>query len=63
MIDPILAKIFGTKNEREVKRVRPIVAAINDLEPGMQQLSDTELAKRPSSSSSASPTASRSMIC
>jgi preprotein translocase subunit SecA len=46
MIDPILAKIFGTKNEREVKRVRPIVAAINDLEPGMQQLSDTELAQK-----------------
>ena len=40
MLDPILAKIFGTKNERETKRMRPLVAAINDLEPGMQQLSD-----------------------
>src|SRR6202166_991688 len=46
MIDQALAKIFGTKNEREVKRIRPIVAAINDLEPGMQQLSDAELAQK-----------------
>ena len=46
MLDPILAKIFGTKNERETKRMRPLVAAINDLEPGMQQLSDTELAQK-----------------
>jgi preprotein translocase subunit SecA len=46
MLDPILAKIFGTKNEREVKKMRPLIAAINDLEPGMQQLSDTELAAK-----------------
>jgi preprotein translocase subunit SecA len=46
MIDQVLAKIFGTKNEREVKRIRPMIAAINDLEPGMQQLSDTELAQK-----------------
>jgi preprotein translocase subunit SecA len=46
MIDQVLAKIFGTKNEREVKRIRPMIAAINDLEPGMQQLSDPELAKK-----------------
>ena len=46
MIDQALAKIFGTKNEREVKRIRPIVAAINDLEPAMQQLSDADLAQK-----------------
>jgi len=46
MIDQVLAKIFGTKNEREVKRIRPIVAAINDLEPQMQQLSDADLAQK-----------------
>jgi preprotein translocase subunit SecA len=46
MLDPILAKIFGTKNERETKKMRPLVAAINDLEPGMLQLSDTELAQK-----------------
>jgi len=44
MIDNILAKIFGTKHEREVKALRPIIAAINDLEPQMQGLSMEELA-------------------
>ena len=44
MIDKYLAKIFGTKHEREVKAMRPIVAAINDLEPRMQELSDVDLA-------------------
>jgi len=43
MLDPILAKIFGTKNEREIKTLRPIIAAINDLEPALQQLPDAEL--------------------
>jgi len=46
MIDQVLAKIFGTKNEREVKRIRPMIAAINDLEPATQQLSDAELAQK-----------------
>src|SRR5579871_2345931 len=46
MLDPILAKIFGTRNEREVKRMRPMVAAINDWEPKLQPLSDSELAAK-----------------
>src|SRR5215472_11835877 len=46
MLDPILAKIFGTRNEREVKKMRPMVAAINDFEPRLQPLSDTELAAK-----------------
>ncbi len=46
MVDAILAKVFGTKNEREIKRMRPIIAAINDLEPEMQKLSDAELAAK-----------------
>jgi preprotein translocase subunit SecA len=46
MLDSTLAKIFGTRNEREVKRLRPIVAAINELEPALQQLSDAELAQK-----------------
>src|SRR5260370_9819394 len=44
MIDHVLAKIFGTKHEREVKAMRPIVAAINELEPRMQDLTDEQLA-------------------
>ncbi|MFN7992103.1 MAG: preprotein translocase subunit SecA [Bryobacteraceae bacterium] len=46
MIDSILAKIFGTKNKREIKAMLPIIAAINDLEPQMQQLSDIDLAAK-----------------
>src|SRR5258706_15531223 len=44
MIDTLLAKVFGTKNEREVKAMGPVLASINALEPQMQQLSDEELA-------------------
>ena len=44
MVDAILAKIFGTKHEREMKALRPIIAAMNELEPGMQALSDEQLA-------------------
>ena len=43
MIDAVLAKIFGTKHEREMKVLRPTVSAINALEPAMQQLTDAEL--------------------
>jgi preprotein translocase subunit SecA len=46
IVDEILAKIFGTKTEREIKSMQPTVAAINDLEPGIRQLSDIDLAAR-----------------
>src|ERR1700734_1504294 len=46
MVDAVLAKIFGTRNEREVKAMRPVIAAINDLEPSIQQLSDIDLAAK-----------------
>src|SRR5438067_13122267 len=46
MLDSALAKVFGTKHDREIKRMRPIVAAINDLEPQIQQLSDADLAAK-----------------
>ncbi len=39
----ILKKIFGTKNERELKRIQPIVEKINSLEPSISGLSDSEL--------------------
>jgi preprotein translocase subunit SecA len=41
--DKVLTKIFGTANERIIKRLTPVVAAINSLEPAMKQLSDEEL--------------------
>ena len=43
LINTLLGKVFGTKNEREIKRLQPRVAAINALEPEMQKLSDDEL--------------------
>jgi preprotein translocase subunit SecA len=43
LINTLVAKVFGTKNEREVKRLMPQVEAINALEPAMQKLSDAEL--------------------
>ncbi len=46
MIDAMLAKIFGTKHERERKRIQPKVVAINALEPELQKLSDAELAAK-----------------
>ncbi len=43
MINTLLGKVFGTKNEREIKRLMPRVLAINALEPEMQKLSDEQL--------------------
>jgi preprotein translocase SecA subunit len=39
----IIRKIVGTKNERELKRMRPLVARISELEPEIAALSDEEL--------------------
>jgi preprotein translocase subunit SecA len=43
LINTLFGKVFGTKNERFVKSMRPTVAAINALEPEIQKLSDAEL--------------------
>ena len=43
MINTLIGKVFGTKNERVVKSLMPQVAAINALEPEMQKLTDAEL--------------------
>ena len=43
MIDKVIAKVFGTKNDREIKRLMPRVQLINALEPQMQKLSDEQL--------------------
>jgi preprotein translocase subunit SecA len=39
----VVAKVFGTKNDREIKRLGPPVQAINALEAEMQKLSDEQL--------------------
>lgn len=36
-------KIFGTKNERDLKKLQPYVSAINELEPKVKKLSDAQL--------------------
>lgn len=46
MITPLLKKIFGSKNERELKRLRKIVAQINAFEPQMESLQDAEFKER-----------------
>jgi preprotein translocase subunit SecA len=43
LINYAIAKVFGTKNERELKRLRPNVEAINALEPAIKALSDDQL--------------------
>ena len=42
-INKMLAKVFGSANEREVKRLRPLVEQINALEPDVKKLTDDEL--------------------
>ena len=43
MIGQLLAKVIGTQNEREIKRLRPAVAEIGALEPQIQALTDEQL--------------------
>ena len=43
MVLNLLTKVFGSQNERELKRLQPIVDQINALEPAVQALSDEEL--------------------
>jgi len=43
MFGQILAKVIGTQNDREVKRLRPRVEQVNSFEPRIGALSDTEL--------------------
>jgi len=43
LINTLIGKVFGTKNERVIKSLMPRVAGINGLEPEMRKLSDAEL--------------------
>ena len=44
MIGSVLTKVFGSKNDRELKAIQPLVEKINRLEQDMQQLDDAALA-------------------
>ncbi len=43
MINQLLGKVFGTKNERVIKALMPKVQAINVVEPQIEKLTDAEL--------------------
>lgn len=43
MIGKLIKAVFGSKNERELKRMNKVVQRINALEPDMQKLSDEQL--------------------
>ena len=46
IMDSVLARFIGTKHERDIKKLQPIVAQINELEPDTQRQSDDELKAR-----------------
>jgi len=46
MIGKVIKGIFGSKNERELKRMAPLLDTINQLEPSFQALSDEELREK-----------------
>src|SRR3954469_11181928 len=43
IVDTLLAKVIGTQNERDLKRLRPLVEAVNSKEPEIEKLSDEQL--------------------
>jgi preprotein translocase subunit SecA len=46
ILDRVVAKFIGTKHERDLKKLEPLVAAINAREPEVQGLSDEKLKDR-----------------
>jgi len=43
MIGSLIKKIVGSKNERELKRIQPLIEKINQFEPNISSLSDDQL--------------------
>src|SRR5579862_1510472 len=46
LIDQVVAKFIGTKHERDLKVIQPLVNAINALAPEFEKLSDAELLEK-----------------
>src|SRR5690242_3511718 len=46
MIDRVVARFIGTKHERDVKQIQPLVNAINALAPEYEQLGDADLLEK-----------------
>jgi len=49
IIDGVVSRFIGTKHERDIKKIAPYVAQINELEPEMKKLSDEEITARSAS--------------
>ena len=45
-VDSIVSFFIGTKHERDIKKIQPLIAAMNELEPEMKELPDAELPAR-----------------
>lgn len=43
MLVKLLTKVFGSRNDRTLRRMRKVVEQINRMEPDMEKLSDDEL--------------------
>jgi len=43
MLDTIVRRIVGSKNDREIKKIQPVVEQVNALEPRISSLSDEQL--------------------
>ena len=46
MFFDVLTRLFGSKNERELKRLQPLIEAVNELEPKMKALDDDGLKRQ-----------------
>jgi preprotein translocase subunit SecA len=46
MVFSLLTKIFGSSNDRAIKKILPMVEKVNALEPDFQQLEDLELTEK-----------------
>src|SRR5579885_1990301 len=46
IVDNVIARFIGTKHERDIKKMQPVIAAINAMEPEVQALSDEQLKNR-----------------
>src|ERR1700759_3764174 len=46
MLEPFLRKVFGTRHERELKRIRPLVVAVNERETAVREYDDAALRRK-----------------
>ncbi len=46
MLAKLITSIFGTKHERDIKKIQPLVGQINEFYPSLKELSDTQLADK-----------------